>query len=172
LHPFFQDFLPKRLLSLFVGLLANSKVTIIKNLLLTCFLKLYPVNMTEAEIENPLAYKTFNQFFTRTIKPKLRPIALDGNTFASPSDGKIYQIGNVTDYQLLLAKGRYFTIQDLLGPEINANIFKNGAFINIYLSPLDYHRVHMPVSGILQQMAYIPGKLMFFKLNRGLLLLF
>lgn len=115
--------------------------------------------MAEAEREDPSGYATFNQFFTRTIKPNLRPITLAANAFTSPSDGKIYQLGSLQDPQLLHAKGHCFTLQALLGPNINSQVFNNGAFINIYLSPLDYHRVHMPITGILHQMAYVPGKL-------------
>ena len=159
MHPFFQHYLPQQLLSRFVGLLANSKIDLIKNLLIKYFTKLYPVNMTEAEIEDPYAYKTFNQFFTRKLKPSLRLIVPAINALASPCDGTIYQRGNIEDCCLLQAKGSLFTIQDLLGAKINHNVFNNGAFINIYLSPTDYHRVHMPVTGTLQQMDYIPGKL-------------
>jgi phosphatidylserine decarboxylase len=154
-----QKYLPKHLLTKFVGILANSKTLWIKNNLIKYFIKIYPVNMQEAEIEDPFAYKTFNQFFTRSIKQKLRPITTEANAIASPVDGSIYQLGYIKEHQFIAAKGQNFTVPDLLGPKINSDTFKTGAYINIYLSPINYHRVHIPITGTLMQMNYIPGKL-------------
>lgn len=154
-----QKYLPQHLLTKCVGILANSKVTWIKNILIKYFIKFYPVNMQEAVEENPFAYKTFNQFFIRSLKKELRPITKEINSIASPVDGVIYQFGTLSEYKFITAKGHYFTVSDLLGPQIKHEIFNHGAYINIYLSPINYHRVHMPITGTLVHMNYIPGKL-------------
>ena len=158
-HPAIQQYLPKQLLSKVAGLLANSRSKFIKNSLIKIFTACYPVKMTDAVVEDPYAYPTFNHFFTRALKPNLRPIASGANAFVSPADGTIFQHGSISKHRFLHAKGHAFTTQELLGPTIDATEFKDGSFVNIYLAPVDYHRVHMPVSGTLQQMAYVPGKL-------------
>lgn len=116
--------------------------------------------MQEAIVEDPFAYATYNDFFTRKLKPASRPIDLTKIAIVSPADGCIAQIGTIRDNQILQAKGHNYTVQSLLGdlPEL-ATPFINGNFVTIYLAPKDYHRVHMPLSGKLQQMIYVPGKL-------------
>lgn len=159
MHPLIQKYLPQQLLSKLLGALAASNITWLKNILIKIFISKYPVNLQEATITNPFAYQTFNHFFTRTIQPKLRPIVPGTNTIASPVDGTIWEIAKTHKQQLISAKKQTFTISELLGPKIEHSLFQNGAYINIYLSPTDYHRVHMPITGTLLQMNYIPGKL-------------
>ena len=116
--------------------------------------------MSLAVNENATSYKTFNQFFTRALKPEVRPIAPDVNSIVSPVDGTISQIGPINDDAIVQAKGHHYSLAQLLGDHNEwCDIFKDGLFTTIYLSPRDYHRIHMPCSGTLKQMTYIPGKL-------------
>ena len=116
--------------------------------------------MEEAQETNPHAYPDFNSFFIRRLKPALRPITAGEYDIASPVDGIISQMGNIKAGKLLQAKERDYSLCDLLaGNEAHAQAFKEGYFATIYLSPKDYHRVHMPYTGTLQAMYYIPGKL-------------
>jgi phosphatidylserine decarboxylase len=124
------------------------------------FSKAFNVNLDEAINSQPEHYKTFNEFFTRPIKPELRPIASGNNTICSPVDGTISQIGSIKDGQIFQAKGHHFTAQELLGgDEERAHCFQNGQFTTIYLSPRDYHRIHSPLSAELIEQVYIPGRL-------------
>lgn len=160
MRTFIQYFLPHKIISTIARLCANCKVVWIKNYLIDYFIKRYHVNMQEAIVEDPFAYATYNDFFTRKLKPASRPIDLTKIAIVSPADGCIAQIGTIRDNQILQAKGHNYTVQSLLGdlPEL-ATPFINGNFVTIYLAPKDYHRVHMPLSGKLQQMIYVPGKL-------------
>lgn len=124
------------------------------------FSKAFNVNLDEAVNSQPEDYKTFNEFFTRPIKPELRPIAAGNNIISSPVDGTISQIGAIENGQLFQAKGHSFTAQGLLGgDEERANYFRNGQFTTIYLSPKDYHRIHSPIDAELIEQVYIPGRL-------------
>lgn len=154
-----QKFLPKHLLTKCIKILANTKNVFIKNILIKYYIKLYPVNMKEATLQDPYAYETFNHFFIRKIRSELRPINKNSNSMVSPVDGCIYQVGYFNDRKVINVKGMDLIVTDLLGTKVNNNLFHHGAYINIYLSPADYHRVHMPIAGKLLQMAYIPGKL-------------
>lgn len=154
---FWHYLLPKNLLTKFAGLLANSEIKILKNYLIMDFLKKYPVNMQEAIESNPKAYLSFNDFFTRRLKPHARPMA--HARFISPADGYISQGGKLLDDKLLQAKGLYYTVEQLLQSSIEAQKYQHGDFVTIYLSPKDYHRIHMPISGKLIKQTYIPGSL-------------
>jgi phosphatidylserine decarboxylase len=160
LPPFFQAFLPHNAISWLAGVLANSNVIWLKNYLIRYFINRYPVNLSEAEESNPFAYASYNDFFTRSLKPTLRPIASGLHDFASPADGQISQFGSI-EYDLIFqAKKHFYTTSDLLGGNADtAKAFLNGHFVTIYLAPKDYHRVHMPIDGQLFKMIYIPGKL-------------
>ena len=115
--------------------------------------------MEEAAESNYENYKSFNAFFTRALREDARPV-VDGPTIISPADGAISQLGQINQNQLIQAKGRHFTTINLLGGDHElAQKFTNGTFTTIYLSPRDYHRVHMPVTGTLAAMTYIPGDL-------------
>ena len=124
------------------------------------FVTRYKVNMSEASIENINEYPSFNAFFTRELKPGIRPFPEESKTIACPVDGSVSQFGTVSNGDIFQAKGHSFTTQDLLGgDQALARQFNRGSFITLYLSPRDYHRIHMPYSGDLKQMIYIPGRL-------------
>jgi len=155
-----QHFLPHHLLSRLVGVLAHSRISWIKNTFITWFIKRYQVNMSLAAEPNPRNYPTFNDFFTRALKPNIRPIAPGENVIISPADGAISQLGNIHQGKIFQAKGFDFSLNQLLGgDETLAAPFSNGSFATIYLAPKDYHRVHMPLAGKLREMIYIPGEL-------------
>ena len=156
----FQHIVPQHLLSRGVGRLAASENTFVKNTFIKNFAAKYQVNMAEALEENPLAYKSFNDFFTRVLKPNARPIAADSKAIISPADGAISQIGAITADKIFQAKGHDYSVTTLLGgDEQRAAAFIGGQFATVYLSPKDYHRVHMPFTGKLTQMIYVPGDL-------------
>jgi phosphatidylserine decarboxylase len=149
--------LPHHLLSRLVGRLAECRQPWLKNALVRAFIRLFKVDMNEAGEPDPTAYATFNDFFTRALKEGARPI---GEGVASPADGTLSQFGPVEAGQLLQAKGHRFSVMDLLGGDGDAaRGFLGGSFATIYLSPSDYHRVHMPLGGTLTEMVYVPGRL-------------
>ncbi len=153
-----QYFLPKHLLSRGMSFLANAKLGRCTTFAIEQFVKFYKVDMTEAENEIE-DFATFNDFFSRSLKAQTRPIDANVDTLVFPADGKICQFGDLRADFMLQAKGHYFTIEALLADESDADVFADGKFITIYLSPSDYHRVHIPVSGKLLKMTYIPGEL-------------
>jgi phosphatidylserine decarboxylase len=156
----FQHIVPQHLLSRSIGTLAASENTFVKNTFIKNFAAKYQVNMAEALEENPLAYKSFNDFFTRALKPNARPIATDSKAIISPADGAISQIGQISADKIFQAKGHDYSVTTLLGgDEQRAAAFIGGQFATVYLSPKDYHRVHMPFTGKLTQMIYVPGDL-------------
>jgi phosphatidylserine decarboxylase len=160
-----QYVIPKHLLTNLMGCLAESRDPWLKNLLIQQFIKHYNVDMTEAAIENPEAYPTFNDFFIRKLKPDLRPVVEGPHAMASPVDGTIAQIGQIRKNQLLQAKHFYFDLETLLGCDTQlAHAFYDGSYTTLYLAPHDYHRVHMPLTGCLEKTIYVPGKL--FSVNR------
>lgn len=155
---FFQKVLPKKLLTEFLGKLAEIKGGKLTTYFISYFIKRYGVNMAEAVYKEPSFYKTFNDFFTRAIKPELRPIA--NATLVSPVDGAISQVGKINNNQIFQAKGKSFTTTALVGGNADlAQHFQNGLFATLYLSPKDYHRIHMPCAGRLRSMTYVPGDL-------------
>jgi phosphatidylserine decarboxylase len=120
----------------------------------------YGVDMSLAVQPNPDAYRSFNEFFIRAIKPERRPICVDAQAIVSPADGVISQMGTLREGQLLQAKGIDYSLSALLGgDEAAAQSLLGGEFMTIYLSPKDYHRVHMPFAGTLERMLYVPGRL-------------
>lgn len=156
----FQHVVPQHLLSRFVGNLAASENSFIKNTFIKNFAANYDVNMSEAVEENPLAYPSFNEFFTRALKPGARPIAAAQTAIVSPADGAISQIGDISADKIFQAKGHDYSVVTLLGGDAQrAAPFIGGQFATVYLSPKDYHRVHMPFTGKLTQMIYVPGDL-------------
>jgi len=155
-----QYLLPQQLLSRLVGRLARSRHDAIGKPFIRWFARRYRVDMSEAANSDPLAYANFIDFFTRPLKPGARPLAGDSNTAVSPADGRISQLGDIEADQLLQAKGRHYAVQTLLGDDTEATAaFTGGQFITVYLSPRDYHRVHMPLDGTLTAMHYVPGQL-------------
>ena len=155
-----QYLLPQHLLSRLVGWLAESRIGLIKNTFIANFAANYNVNMREAMEENPLAYENFNAFFTRPLKPGMRNIDLTPGVIACPADGAISQLGDIAGNLIFQAKGHQYSLNELLGGEVTrAAPFVNGKFTTVYLSPRDYHRVHMPYTGTLREMVYVPGDL-------------
>lgn len=132
----------------------------VKQPLTRWFIRRFGVDMQQALEPDPRAYRHFNAFFTRALQPGARPIATDSDAIACPVDGAISQIGRINDNRLFQAKGRDFSLESLLGgaPDL-ASRFRDGHFATIYLSPKDYHRIHMPIDGELEQMIYVPGRL-------------
>ncbi len=156
----FQHLFPQHALSRLVGGLARSTWPPFKNTFIKWFIRRYKVNMEEALSRDPNTYPCFNDFFTRALKPGMRPISSDHTLIVSPADGVINQSGRITKGRLIQAKGRDFSLTQLLGDsEERAKPFIDGCFATVYLSPQDYHRVHMPISGTLKEMVFIPGKL-------------
>src|SRR5262249_32397795 len=151
-------FYPQHTLTQLAGKFADSTNIRLKNFLIDQFIRTYKVDMSQAEVSNPHDFSTFNDFFTRKLKPELRPIAKDP-AVASPVDGCVSQTTTINDTQLLQAKGFYYDLRTLLGNDECATQFIDGSFATLYLAPRDYHRVHMPYSGTLQKTIYIPGKL-------------
>src|SRR3990167_4953008 len=157
---FLQYFTPHHWLTHFMGWLAESETPWLKNFLIKRFLKRYAVNLHEARIENPLSYSSFNQFFIRQLKPALRTICKEPFAVSSPVDGTLTQICSIQTNQLLQAKNHYYDLEGILGNEKHlAKHFYNGCYATFYLAPQNYHRVHMPLDGQLEQTIYIPGRL-------------
>ena len=116
--------------------------------------------MTIAKTENPAEYHDFNSFFTRALKPDTRSIIDYHGAIACPVDGRVSQVGQITHGKLFQAKGHDYQLKALVGGSQHlADIFNNGCFATLYLSPRDYHRIHMPLTGTLLEMCYIPGRL-------------
>jgi len=161
-----QYCLPQKLLSRMVGMLAECRSPWLKNLLIKAFIARYKVNMDEAQHAEAEDYVNFNEFFTRSLKPDSRQLDTTPNSIVSPADGLISEAGSIQGDMLLQAKGQHYRLKSLLGGDAKlASDFTNGKFATIYLSPRDYHRVHMPSDGILRKSIYVPGKL--FSVNQA-----
>lgn len=153
-----QHGLPKQLLTRLAGRVAGAEGGAMTTRLIAWFVARYRVDMTEAENPDIASYPSFNAFFTRPLKPGARPIA-DAD-FVSPVDGAISQLGDIDDHHIVQAKGHRYTVTDLLGGDAAlAERFRHGRFANLYLSPRDYHRLHMPCDGRLVRMVHVPGAL-------------
>ena len=153
-----QYIYPKRLLTNFAGWVAGKERGRITTRLIRNFIRDYGVDLNEAVESDPAAYKTFNEFFTRALKPGARPIA--HADLICPVDGAISQFGRINTHTIFQAKGHEYTTQALLGGEAKiADPFVDGSFATIYLSPKDYHRIHMPCDGRLTRMIHVPGAL-------------
>ena len=152
-----QYLLPKQALTEFAGKVAGVKGSWTPALI-SWFIGRYNVNMTEAANPDVRSYATFNEFFTRALKLGARPLA-DAD-YVCPVDGAISQFGSIEKDQLFQAKGHTYSTTALVGGDAAlAALFKNGSFATIYLSPKDYHRIHMPCDGRLTRMIYVPGEL-------------
>jgi phosphatidylserine decarboxylase len=159
LFVWFQYLLPQHALSRLVLRATRVRTPWFKNWLVRGFLKLYPIDMTEAAQGDPLNFGSFNEFFTRALKPGARVIAADPKGIACPVDGTISEAGNIDGERLLQAKGRSFSLTELLAAQPWARSFEGGSFATIYLAPYNYHRVHMPLRGDLKDTVYVPGRL-------------
>ncbi|MDH5801837.1 MAG: archaetidylserine decarboxylase, partial [Gammaproteobacteria bacterium] len=155
-----QYILPHYALSNLMHALTRSKTVWWKNFFIRWFIKQYKINMSEANPSDPSAYASFNEFFTRPLQTQARPIAFGDKHIVSPVDGAISQSGDIVNGNVFQAKGRSYTLHELLAGEQQwVDSFNNGHFATIYLSPKDYHRIHMPRSGHLVAMSHIPGRL-------------
>ena len=154
-----QRLLPKHLLSRFVAKLAESKRSWIKNFLIKRAIKAFDIDMQEAVSDQLGNYENFNAFFTRELKAGARPIARSKNAVVSAADGVISQAGRIDKNRLLQAKGMNYSLNHLVGDSDQGKQYENGTFATIYLSPKDYHRVHIPLGGQLVSSRYIPGEL-------------
>jgi phosphatidylserine decarboxylase len=154
-----QRIVPQQQLSRVVGKIAASENPVVKNVAIQAFKAQYGIDLSIAEQTNALKYKSFNEFFTRALKEGIRDIDQDPLSVVCPADGAISQIGTVRDGDVFQAKGQSFSVEKLIGDPQLAEPFKNGEFATVYLSPKDYHRVHMPYAGTLTETLYIPGEL-------------
>jgi phosphatidylserine decarboxylase len=162
----FQYLIPQHMLSRLVGFFARTEISFVKTLLIKQFIKKFNVNMDEAEKQFPEEFKHFNDFFTRALKANARTIDSNTHSIASPADGVISQIGEINSLSIVQTKGHHYSLSDLLGGNAETTeLFKNGHFSTIYLSPKDYHRLHMPITGTLKETIYIPGDL--FSVNQA-----
>jgi phosphatidylserine decarboxylase len=153
-----QYLLPKKALTAFAGVIAGARGGKATTALIRWFIGRYKVNMAEAANPDPAAYPTFNEFFTRALKDGVRPLA--DAPFVCPVDGAISQFGAIAKDQIFQAKGHHYSTTALVGGDTKlAAQFDNGSFATIYLSPRDYHRIHMPCDGTLRRMIYVPGDL-------------
>ncbi|MDO5056254.1 MAG: archaetidylserine decarboxylase [Lautropia sp.] len=153
-----QHLLPKLALTRAAGAVARHPGGALTRLLIECFIRHYGVDMSEAEVSDPAAYRSFNDFFSRALRPGVRPLA--DSALVCPVDGAVSQVGAIDDGRIFQAKGHHYTAHALLaGDATLARRFREGQFATLYLSPRDYHRIHMPCDGRLQQMVYVPGSL-------------
>jgi len=157
---FIQYLVPQHLISRITGWFGSTKIHWIKSLFIEQFVKAYNVNMDEAENSDPASYACFNDFFCRALKADARPMAMGERTIVSPADGAFSQLGKIKHGRVFQAKGQSFSTEELLGGHAEwADKFDDGEFATIYLSPKDYHRLHMPIDGTLISMRHVPGEL-------------
>lgn len=157
----FQYILPKNLLTQLAGWGADCRAGwLLTRIVLKTFVRIYKIDMQEAQQPDLATYSTFNEFFTRPLRKEARPINTDPNILVMPADGVLSQFGHINGHDILQAKGHSYNLKALLaGDDKMVTCFTNGDFITTYLSPRDYHRVHMPCNGVLRKMLYVPGKL-------------
>lgn len=156
----FQYVMPQKYLTQAAGWLAQQKWGVVTHFIIKLFAKKYGINMEEAAKPNFSDYATFNEFFTRLLREDARKIDENPTALCLPADGKISQCGLIDNETMLQAKGHSFSLRDLLADDEElTSIFKNGTFATTYLSPRDYHRVHMPCDATLRKMIYVPGDL-------------
>jgi phosphatidylserine decarboxylase len=155
-----QYLLPHHLLSQLMYWITRSEWKPLKNLLIRNAVHLYKVDMSIAAEPDPEKYKSFNDFFTRALRADARPLAEEKDAVISPVDGMVSEAGKIEDGRMYQAKGHDFALHELLGgdPKL-ASAFAGGNFATIYLSPRDYHRIHIPLGGTLKKMVHVPGRL-------------
>ena len=159
LFAWLQYLLPQHGISRLVLKATRVRTAWFKNALIRGFLRMFDVDMKDAEQTDPLRYPSFNEFFTRALRPETRPLALEAAAIASPVDGTVSECGGIDGDLLLQAKGKLYTLADLLARQPWARRFEGGSFATIYLAPFNYHRIHMPLRGQLQETWYVPGRL-------------
>jgi len=154
-----QHALPQHFLSRMVLRATRIRSTAIKNALISRFVRGFRPNMSEATQPNPLAYASFNEFFTRSLRGDALPLDTSPATLVSPVDGTVSQIGTLDGSRILQAKGHDYTVDSLLARNEWVDRFRGGAFATLYLAPYNYHRIHMPLTGSLRAAWFVPGKL-------------
>ncbi len=154
-----QRILPKHFLSRVIAKLAESNNRVLKNFLIKQAIKTFNINMDEAISDELDSYQCFNDFFTRALKADARPLDMGEKVVTSPADGVISQAGKIRKNKVLQAKNVDYSLARLVGKSDQAKQYENGIFATIYLSPKDYHRVHIPAEGQLLSTRYIPGEL-------------
>jgi phosphatidylserine decarboxylase len=155
-----QYLLPHHLLSALMYRLTRVESPALKNTLIRRFIDLYGVEMGDALESEPTRYRSFNDFFTRALRPDARPVGQEENNIVCPADGVLSQAGDIEAGSLFQAKGHDYALLDLLGGDMPwCRRFEEGSFATVYLSPKDYHRVHMPYAGTLKKMIHVPGRL-------------
>jgi len=160
-----QYLLPQHLLSALMYRLTRLQWRPLSAPVIRAFVRHFEVDMTEAQEPNLAAYSSFNAFFTRSLRPGVRPLPQEPHALSSPADGGLSQLGAIEDGRLFQAKGLDYALEDLVASPDWARRFRGGNFATIYLSPRDYHRVHMPAAGELREMIQVPGRL--FSVNRA-----
>ncbi len=154
-----QYVLPHRALSRVVYWATRWTFAPWKNWLIRTIVRNYDVNMAEAAQPDALAHQHFNAFFTRKLRADARRADPDPAAVLSPADGRVSQAGTIVDGRIFQAKGQHYSAAELLGDEVAARPYRDGAFATIYLSPRDYHRVHMPLKGTLRETVHVPGRI-------------
>lgn len=155
-----QYLLPQHFISRITLWLTRCKTTWFKNAFIHWFIRHYQVDMSQALEPTPEKYQHFNAFFTRALRPGVRPLVGGAQAIACPADGAVSQLGSINDDHVFQAKGHNYSLTELLGGSADrAAPFRNGRFATLYLSPRDYHRMHMPLDGTLREMVYVPGRL-------------
>ncbi len=159
-----QTLLPQQFLCTLIGKIADCETPWVKNMVIGTFLRFYPVNLSECLRTEPSEYRSFNDFFTRKLRPGARPISAGSHDLVSPADGSYSCLGNIEQSTLLQAKGHRYQLAELLVDEELARRYENGQYATIYLAPTNYHRVHLPFEGELVSLRYVPGRQ--FSVNR------
>ncbi|MBV2122118.1 MAG: archaetidylserine decarboxylase [Candidatus Thiodiazotropha taylori] len=155
-----QYLLPHHFLSALMHKLTRIELKPVKDMIIRSIIDWYNVNMQEAMESDPTRYRSFNDFFTRALRPDARPVTQQPHEIASPADGTLSQAGDIESGYLFQAKGHDYALFELLGGDQEmTNLFDEGHFATIYLSPRDYHRLHMPLAGKLRKMVHVPGRL-------------
>ncbi|WP_370979914.1 archaetidylserine decarboxylase [Agaribacterium sp. ZY112] len=154
-----QYLLPQHFVSRVVGKLAASEIGFIKSTFINIFKWKFGISLAQAERKNTQDYTSFNDFFCRALDTDARPIAEEKQKVTSPADGAFSQLGPIKEGRIFQAKGQTYSCEELLACDSDAETYKEGEFATIYLSPKDYHRLHMPVDGKLRKMTFIPGDL-------------
>ncbi len=155
-----QRLLPTHPMSRVVHWLMRLRIGFIKNLLIRLLMRGYGITLEEAVTQDIRGFASFNEFFTRSLRPDTRPLPAEIASVASPVDGRVYQAGDIEEGRIFQAKGHSFSVAELLGGDpAHAALFYGGRFATIYLAPNNYHRIHMPLAGALREMVYVPGRL-------------
>ncbi|MEO8459871.1 MAG: archaetidylserine decarboxylase [Dokdonella sp.] len=156
---FVQYILPHRLLSRVVYWATRWTWRPWKDFLIAQIVQRYAVNLAEAEQPDARAYSNFNAFFTRALRAGARSFVGDPGSMLCPADGRISQLGGILDGRIFQAKEHLFNAAELLADDNAANTYRDGSFVTVYLSPRDYHRVHMPLAGTLRETVHVPGRI-------------